>query len=157
MTGVQTCALPISLDRDGKQRWRSNAHRFRESLGRSADGCRVYAKTMDGELVAVATGKPEYTELWTVDMGIGYDHAPCIVAESNGLVYCGSRHGIVTVVDPERQVVVASFTLGVSEINGIDVDPETGLVYVSLIEGSVWQIADLRNLSTRPVPAVIGR
>ena len=146
-----------SLDRDGKQRWRSNAHRFRESLGRSADGSRVYAKTMDGELVAVATGKPEYTELWTVDMGIGYDHAPCIVAESNGLVYCGSRRGIVTVVDPERQVVVASFTLGVSEINGIDVDPETGLVYVSLIEGSVWQIADLRNLSTRPVPAVIGR
>ena len=90
-------------------------------------------------------------------MGIGYDHAPCIVAESNGLVYCGSRRGIVTVVDPERQVVVASFTLGVSEINGIDVDPETGLVYVSLSEGSVWQIADLRNLSTRPVPAVIGR
>lgn len=146
-----------SLDRDGKQRWRSNAHRFRESLGRSADGTRVYAKTMDGELVAVATGRPEYTELWTVDLGIGYDHAPCIVAESNGLVYCGSRRGILTVVDPAQQKVVGSFTLGVSEINGIDIDPTTGLVYVSLIEGSVWQIVDLRNLSTVPVPAVIGR
>lgn len=146
-----------SLDRNGCQRWRSNAHRFRESFGHSADGSRVYAKTMDGELVAVATGQPEYTELWTVDMGIGYDHAPCIVAESNGLVYCGSRRGIVTIVDPVKRKVVASYKLGVSEVNGIDVDPATGLVYVSLIEGTIWQIADLRSLPTEPVPAVVGR
>lgn len=146
-----------SLDRNGQLRWRSNAHRFRESFGRSADGSRVYAKTMDGELVAVATGQPEYTELWTVDMGIGYDHAPCIVAESNGLVYCGSRRGIVTVVDPAARKVVASWPLGVSEVNGIDVDPVTGLVYVSLIEGSVWQIADLANLPAESTPAVVTR
>jgi hypothetical protein len=33
-----------------------------------------------------------------------------------------------------------TFDLGVSEINGIDVDAATGDVYVSLIEGSIYRL-----------------
>ena len=63
---------------------------------RSEDGTRVYAKTMDGELVAVDATSPDFRELWTVDMGLGYDHAPCIVAErdSMGVMY---RSGATTI------------------------------------------------------------
>jgi hypothetical protein len=130
-----------SINRDGHQQWRSDAHRFRESLGCSEDGSRAYAKTMDGTLVAVATGKQEYTELWEINLGLGYDHAPCIVVENHGLVYCGSRRGIVTIVDPNSQSVVGVYHLGVSEVNGFDVDPSTDDVYVSLIEGSIWKFS----------------
>ena len=102
----------------------------------------VYAKTMDGELVAVDTQSPKFKELWTIDMGLGYEHAPCIVAEDNtGIVYAGSRRGIVTAVDPVAQKVVWSIPLGVSEINGIDIDLSTGDVWVSLIEGIVFRIS----------------
>ncbi len=125
----------------GRQLWRDNSHRYRESLGASTDGSRIYAKTMDGELVAVDATADGFRELWTVDMGLGYEHAPCIIAESGGLVYAGSRRGIVTVVDPATQTVVASLPLGVSEVNGIDIDPADGSVYVSLIEGTVFRIA----------------
>lgn len=121
-----------------------HSHRYRESMGRSADGSRVYAKTMDGELVAIDATTPEFRELWTVDMGLGYEHAPCIVAEHNGIVYAGSRRGIITMVDPETQTVVASLPLGVSEINGIDIDPATGDVYASLIEGTIFRISPRR-------------
>lgn len=129
--------------RTGRTLWRNNSHRFRESMGRSADGSRIYAKTMDGTLVAVDATAPEYRELWTVDLTLGYEHAPCIVAESDGVVYTGSRRGLVTatdVSDPAHPRLLWVQRLGSSEVNGIDLDPATGEVFVSLIEGSVWQI-----------------
>lgn len=130
-----------ALDRrTGRQLWRDNSHRYRESLGHSADGSRVYAKTMDGELVAVDATVPDFKELWTLDLGLGYDHAPCVVAEHDGYIYTGSRRGIVTISRAEGPELVAFLPLGVSEVNGIDIDPTTGDVYVSLIEGTVWRI-----------------
>ncbi len=128
----------ISLD-NGKTIWRNNAHKYRESLGVSEDGKIAYAKTMDGELVAVDLTALEFKELWMIDMGIGYEHAPCIVAEKNGMIYAGSRRGIVTVIDKNTQQIVLQPQIGVSEINGIDIDPYTGDVYVSLIEGTIWR------------------
>lgn len=130
-----------AIDRNtGKTIWRDNSHRYRESLGVSTDGKTAYAKTMDGELVAVDITAPEFKELWTLDMGLGYEHAPCIIAESDGVVYAGSRRGIVTAVDPVTPKVLWSSQVGVSEVNGIDIDPYTGDVYVSLIEGSIFKI-----------------
>lgn len=134
-----------AIDRTtGRQIWRDNSHRYREALGVSEDGTRAYAKTMDGELVAVDTKGDTFKELWTVDMGLGYEHAPCIVVEKNGVVYAGSRRGIVTAVDPEAQRVLWSVPVGVSEINGIDVDPTTDDIYVSLIEGTIFRITPKR-------------
>lgn len=127
--------------RTGRQLWRDNSHRYRESMGRSEDGTRIYAKTMDGELVAVDATAPEFKELWTLDLGLGYEHAPCIVLEKDGYIYAGSRRGTVTITRADGPELIASLPLGVSEINGIDVDPSTGDIYVSLIEGTIFRIA----------------
>lgn len=130
-----------AIDRHtGRQIWRDKSHRYREALGVSEDGKRAYSKTMDGELVAVSTEGDSFKELWTVDMGLGYEHAPCIVVEKDGVVYAGSRRGIVTAVDPQTQKVLWSLPVGVSEINGIDVDPHSGDIFVSLIEGTIFRI-----------------
>lgn len=126
--------------RTGRQLWRDKSHRYREALGVSEDGTRAYAKTMDGELVAVSTAGDTFDELWTVDMGLGYEHAPCIVVEKDGVVYAGSRRGIVTAVDPQARKVLWSLPVGVSEINGIDVDPTGSDIFVSLIEGTIFRI-----------------
>ena len=130
-----------AIDRTtGKQIWRDNSHRYRESLGHSEDLTRVYAKTMDGELVAVDATSLEFKELWLVDMDLGYEHAPCIVAEIDGVVYAGSRRGILTAVDPVAKKIIWNLPLGTSEINGIDIDPITNDIYVSLIEGTIFRI-----------------
>lgn len=129
--------------RTGRTLWRNNSRKFRESMGRSADGSRIYAKTMDGTLVAVDATAPDFRQLWEVDLTLGYEHAPCIVAEQDGVVYTGSRRGIVTatdVTDPANPRLLWTQPLGTSEVNGIDIDPQTGQVFVSLIEGTVWQI-----------------
>jgi outer membrane protein assembly factor BamB len=124
----------------GKQIWRDKSHRYRESLGVSQDGKTAYAKTMDGELIAVDTESDTFHEKWMVDMGLGYEHAPCVIAERDGIVYAGSRRGIVTAVDAESHKVIWSINLGVSEINAIDVDDTTGDIWVSLIEGTIYHI-----------------
>ena len=124
----------------GKQIWRDKSHKYRESLGRSVDGKRVYAKTMDGEIVCVSTEGDTFKELWITDAGLGYEHAPCIVLEHDGVIYAGSRRGIIVALDAKTSKLIWRKQLGASEVNGFDVD-KNGDVYFSLIEGSVWRIS----------------
>ena len=132
-----------ALDRaTGRQLWRDNSHRYREAMGCSEDGSRIYSKTMDGELVAVDASSPAFRELWTIDLTLGYGHAPCVVVEKNGYVYTGSRRGIVTISKADGSGLVAAVPVGVSEVNGIDIDPTSGDIYVSLIEGTIFRIRD---------------
>ena len=132
-----------ALDRKtGKQLWRfhDDGIKVRESLGHSRDGRTAYAKTMDGTLVAFDTQSPEYRKLWEVNLGLGYEHAPCIVLEHKGLIFTGSRRGRLTVVDAKTHQVVLAAQLGTSEVNGFDIDPSTGHIYCSLIEGTIFRL-----------------
>ena len=127
----------------GELLWREkNENKVRESLGHSVDGRVAYAKTMDGELVAMSTGD-NYELLWKVDLGFGYEHAPCIVLEHDGLIYCGSRRGMLAVVDAATHKLEFTYRLGTSEVNGFEVD-EKGDVYCSLIEGTIWRISRMK-------------
>ena len=130
-----------AIDRTtGKTIWRNNDHKYRESLGHSEDYTKIYSKTMDGELAIVDATTPEFHLIKLVDLKIGYEHAPCIVAEKNGVIYIGSRRGIVTAVDAKTFAIKWQITIGSSEVNGIDIDPYTGKVYVSLIEGTIFNL-----------------
>lgn len=123
----------------GKQIWRNNDVKYRESLGVSQDGKTAYAKTMDGEIVAVSTEGNQFKMLWKVDAGFGYEHAPCIVLEANGIVFAGSRQGLLSAIDPINHKLLWKYRLGNSEFNGLELDAN-GDVYTSLIEGTVWKI-----------------
>ena len=126
---------------DGKQIWRvKNANKVRESFGMSQDSKVAYAKTMDGELLAIDLVGNEHKELWKVDMGFGYEHAPCNVLEHNGYIYVGSRHGKLAVVNAKTHELVFTYQMGGSEVNGIEVDAN-GDIYCSLIEGTIFKIS----------------
>ncbi|MBQ9555571.1 MAG: PQQ-binding-like beta-propeller repeat protein [Muribaculaceae bacterium] len=139
--------VTTAIDRaTGTQLWRvKNEHRVRESLGSSADGTVAYAKTMDGTLVAMSTTGEDYWLLWTVDLGMGYEHAPCIVVEQDGLIYCGSRRGVLAVVDAASHELLFTYRLGSSEVNGLETDSTTGDIFCSLIEGTIWRISPPRR------------
>ncbi len=130
-----------AIDRfTGKTIWRNNEHKYRESLGHSEDYTKIYSKTMDGELAVVDAASDEFKLIKLIDLKIGYEHAPCIVLEKNGIVYVGSRRGIITAIDAKTYDILWQITVGSSEINGFDVDPYTGKVYVSLIEGTIFRL-----------------
>lgn len=133
-----------AIDRaTGKQLWRhhDNAIKVRESLGLSVDGSRAYAKTMDGTIVAMDTRSDDYHQLWNTDCNFGYEHAPCIVLEKDGYIYAGSRRGMLAVLDASTGKLIFNYRMGNSEVNGFDVDPTTGDIYCSLIEGTIWRIS----------------
>lgn len=127
--------------RDGTQLWREkNNNKVRESLGRSQDGTVAYAKTMDGEVVAMSTKGNSYQQLWKADANFGYEHAPCIVIEHRGYVLMGSRRGMLAVFDARTHQLVFNYKLGSSEVNGFEIDPSSGDIYCSLIEGAIHRI-----------------
>ena len=133
--------VTTAIDRNtGRQIWREkNDNKVRESLGRSADGKVAYAKTMDGELVAMSTQGNKYQLLWKGDAGFGYEHAPCIVLEHKGYVFMGSRRGMLAVFDATTHQRVFTYKMGSSEVNGFEVD-SNGDIYCSLIEGIIYRI-----------------
>ena len=133
-----------ALDRKtGKQLWRhyDKNVKVRESLGLSEDSKRAYAKTMDGTVVAMDTQSDDFHMLWETDCGFGYEHAPCIVLEKDGYVYAGSRHGTLAVIEAATGKLVLNYSMGSSEVNGFEVDPDIGDIYCSLIEGTIWRIS----------------
>ena len=124
----------------GKQVWRTNRFKVRESFGRSADGKTVYAKTMDGLLIAVETGRPEFTLRWQCDLKFGYEHAPCPVLEANGVVYAGSRSGVIAAVDAATGALLWTYKVGTTSVNSFTAAPN-GDVYATLLEGKIVRIS----------------
>ncbi|TCN68553.1 outer membrane protein assembly factor BamB family protein [Acetobacteroides hydrogenigenes] len=124
----------------GKQLWRSKEYMVRESMGVSADGNVIYAKTMDGMLIAVEPNAEKFNLLWKVDTGIGYEHNPCPIVEHKGIVYMGSRKGEIVAVDAITHKLLWVEKVGYSSVNGFTVDSK-GEIWASLIEGSVLKVA----------------
>ena len=132
-----------ALDRKtGKEIWRSNfdgKYKVRESLGSSPDKKYVYAKTMDGQLIAVNTTSDTPAVDFVVDAGFGYEHTPCIIVEKNGIIFMGSRKGVLAAIDAKTFQLLWRYQLGSSAFNGFETSKD-GSVYASLIEGTIWKI-----------------
>lgn len=67
----------------------------RESMGISADSTMVLAKTMNGLLIGVSTTTDEPEISWKTDFNIGYDIAPGVITEHDGIIFIPSDKGVV--------------------------------------------------------------
>lgn len=82
----------------GRQLWRDNSRKARETTGLGGDGRQFYYKTMDGELAAVDTSADAYRETWCTDLGWGYEYNSCPACVRDGVVYVAGRLGQVAAV-----------------------------------------------------------
>lgn len=124
--------------RTGRQLWRSGQFSVRESQCGSVDGKRVYGKTMNGLIIAVDADAPEYRSLWNVDAKFGYEHNPCPLLEHDGIVFAGSRQGILAAADAGTRRLLWTYKCGNSSINKIAAGPDGG-IWVTLIEGKIYR------------------
>jgi len=110
----------ISL-RDGSTLWRTKNGGLRESIGLSNDATVIYGKSMQDTLVAYAARADRPEVLWKMNVGYGYDHVPSMLVERDGILFFGTRNGVVYAVDPKKQLVKWSYKIDHSMVNTVRV------------------------------------
>lgn len=103
----------------GETIWRSNAHQARESIGISEDGKYVYAKGMNDSLFVFSAELNEAKIVKTIDCKFGYDIDPSMPQEKDGVVYFGTKNGLVVAIDKQKLDVQWKYKTGVSVVNTV--------------------------------------
>ncbi len=88
--------MTVLNEQTGEVVWRYNdpENRVRESIGQSEDGNTVYAKTMDGDILAVDAKSSDRVVKWiSSGENMGYELAPTPVVEKDGVVYAPTDKG----------------------------------------------------------------
>ncbi len=120
----------------GTTLWRSNESTVRESIGISADGRFVYAKTMNDTIVAFPTAREKQSAAWKMDCGFGYEHVPSMLIEKDGLVFFGTKNGRVYAINPFTRQRVWTTRIDNSMVNTVNVLSSKQLI-VSTMDGKV--------------------
>jgi outer membrane protein assembly factor BamB/calcineurin-like phosphoesterase family protein len=84
----------------GRLIWHSTleGNTVRESMGISADSTLIFAKTMDGNIIGVKADGSEERVTWKADANTGYDIAPAVITEGDGVVFIPTDKGLVYAV-----------------------------------------------------------
>jgi outer membrane protein assembly factor BamB/predicted phosphodiesterase len=128
---------------NGQTLWRTKIAMVRESIGLSADSTTIYGKTMQDEIVAYQTNGNAPSLLWKLNAGFGYEHTPSDLVEKNGIVFYGTKNGVVYTFDAKTHQNVWLHKIDNSMINTINPIDNKNIV-VSTMDGKVTL---LRNKS----------
>lgn len=98
----------------GREVWRTDRWAVRESLGLSEDGKRVYVRTTQDIVTAVSTvaGSPE--SAWETNAGFGYDINSAMLVEKDGVVFYGTKNGLLLALDAATGAVKWKHRVGVA-------------------------------------------
>lgn len=84
---------------NGTTIWSSKTPEAWDSIGLSEDGSStVYVRSLDGCLYAFWASAPTQLQLWTTNVGYGWDPTPSMPVEKGGVVFTGSKPGFVVAV-----------------------------------------------------------
>lgn len=103
----------------GKTVWRTNESKVRETIGLSADGTRIYSKTMQDSVVCYSAMVDEPERIWSVNVSYGYDHAPSMPVEKDGVVFGSTKNGLIFALDAKTGIVLWKHKIGNSLINTV--------------------------------------
>lgn len=120
----------------GQTLWRIKDGGVRESIGISEDGQWIFGKSMQDTIVAYKTSKEPQTFAWKMHAGFGYEHVPSMLIEKDGLVFFGTRNGVVYAIDPTTRSVKWAHKIDNSMINTVRVLDNKRLL-VSTMDGKL--------------------
>ena len=126
----QRALTAVSLT-DGQTLWRTFRSKVRESIGMSADGQRIFAKTMQDSIVCYKAVAAEPVELWATDCGFGYEHASTMLPVSGGTVYSSTKDGLVTALDDRTGRLKWLYKVGGSLVNTVTIADKRHVVTTS--------------------------
>ncbi|MBF6597870.1 MAG: PQQ-binding-like beta-propeller repeat protein [Fermentimonas sp.] len=138
--------MTVLNENTGEVVWRYNDpdHRVRESIGISEDGKTVYAKTMDGEIVAFDATVPVKKIKW-VSSGenMGYELAPSALVEKDGVIYAPTDKGNIFAYCASDGKFLWKYRISNGLINMI-LPTEEGELFVSAMDGKLVKLTLLK-------------
>ena len=93
ITDPQRAMTAIDIE-TGNTVWRTFQSMVRETIGLSEDKERIYSKTMNDSIVCYSTKGDQPHKLWASNVGFGYEHAPSMQVEKNGVVFGSTKEGL---------------------------------------------------------------
>ena len=118
ITDPQRAMTAINLE-TGETVWRTFRSMVRETIGLSADKSRVYSKTMNDSVVCYSTQGDTPKEIWASNVGFGYEHAPSMQMEKDGVVFSSTKEGLIFALDAVTGKVLWKHKIGNSLINTV--------------------------------------
>lgn len=118
ITDPQRAMTAVSLE-TGETVWRTFQSQVRETIGLSEDGERVYSKTMNDSIVCFATQGDTPKQLWASNVGFGYEHAPSMQAEKDGVMYGSTKEGLIFALEARTGKVIWKHKIGNSLISTV--------------------------------------
>ena len=114
----QRALTAIDIDK-GETIWRTFESQVRETVGLSEDGKQIYSKTMNDSIVCFATQGDTPKKLWASNVGFGYEHAPSMPQEKEGVMYGSTKEGLIFALDAQTGKVIWKHKIGNSLINTV--------------------------------------
>jgi outer membrane protein assembly factor BamB len=118
ITDPQRAMTAIDIE-TGETVWRTFQSMVRETIGLSEDRQRVYSKTMNDSIVAYSTLGNLPKQIWASDAGFGYEHAPSMPVEKDGVVFGSTKNGLMFALDAMSGKVLWKHKVGNSLINTV--------------------------------------
>lgn len=118
ITDPQRAMTAINLE-NGETVWRTFQSMVRETIGLSEDGEQVYSKTMNDSIVCYATKGDKPRELWASNVGFGYEHAPSMQVEKDGVMFGSTKEGLIFALEPKTGKVLWKHKIGNSLISTV--------------------------------------
>lgn len=103
----------------GKTLWSTKQSMVRESIGLSADGLRIYAKTMNDSIVCYSATSDIPRQLWATNARFGYEHATTMLPEYEGTVFSTTKEGLVIALDGKTGRIKWQHKVGNSLVNTV--------------------------------------
>ncbi len=127
----------------GKVIWHSDLGNsmVRESMGVTTDSTLILAKTMNGSIIAVDARAPEGQVVWVSDFNIGYDIAPGVITERDGIIYIPSDKGVIHAASRADGKLIWSHRISSCLINSV-VPLKGGSVLANSMDGVVVRLKD---------------
>lgn len=118
ITDPQRAMTAIDIE-TGNTVWRTFQSMVRETIGLSEDKERIYSKTMNDSIVCYSTKGGQPHKLWASNVGFGYEHAPSMQVEKNGVVFGSTKEGLIFALEAATGKVLWKHKTGNSLISTV--------------------------------------
>lgn len=118
ITDPQRALTAVDIE-TGETVYRTFQSAVRETIGLSEDKERIYSKTMNDSIVCFSarTGAPD--QLWASNVAFGYEHAPSMPVEKDGVVFGSTKNGLMFGLEAKTGKVLWKHKVGNALVNTV--------------------------------------